>query len=189
MNRYSIRPVLGSDYEALAAIETAPDILHSWRLRGGVPADMQAYETSLWAGISDQRIIQSVDGTIVGLTQLYNVDMRLRTGWFSVVLRDDFRSKGAPFMAAGLFIERCFRTWGLRRIYFSVLDPNFATFASIIKRPGGRHFGVLRNRTWMNGNLIDVHICGIDAEPWLEYSDAHLPRWLARSSEGSTLQN
>jgi RimJ/RimL family protein N-acetyltransferase len=171
MNRYSLRPVLGADYETLLAIESAPDILHSWRLRGGEPVDMQAYENSLWAGIADQRIVALQDGRIGGLAQLYNVDARLGCGWISIILREDLRGKGAPFAAAaGLFVERCFQTWGLRRVYFSVLDPNIEQFQSMFTRPGCHRYGTLRNRTWMKGELVDVHICGVDAEPWLEWT-------------------
>jgi hypothetical protein len=181
MNVYLLRPVLVSDYEELLSLETSPDLLHSWRLRGGIPKDAQAYEIGLWAGVSDQRIIEAPDGSLVGLAQLYNVDLRFGTGWFSVMLRSDVRGKGGPFLPAGLFINRCFQTWGLRRLYFSVLAPNWEHFSSVVHRPGGAHYGTLRDRTWMNGELVDVHICGIDVELWMQHSGGKVQRWAARN--------
>ena len=134
--RVRIRPVVGNDYPVLMALETDPEVLHTWRLRGGMPGDMVAYERGLWFGIADQRIMERTDdGALLGLVQLYNVDVRLGVGWFSIIAVPSARQSGATMDGMALFLRRCFVTWGLRRIYFSALAPNFEAFSSVTSRP------------------------------------------------------
>ncbi len=180
--RMRLRPLTPDDYLALLAIETAPDVLHTWRLRGGVPNDLAAYEQGLWHGIADQRIIERVsDGALIGLVQLYNLDQRLGVGWFSIILVPSSRGTGAALEGMGLFLRRCFVTWGLRRVYFASLEPNFELFASVAARAGCSVYGTMKDRAFLNGEPVSVVIGGIDAEPWLD----HYGPMLARLSRGS----
>ncbi len=165
-----LRPVRAEDYAALLEIETAPDVVQTWRLRGSVPTDMAAYEQGLWNGIADQRIIERVsDEALIGLVQLYNVDPRLGTGWFSIILAPVARGTGAAMQGVGLFLRRCFVTWDLRRVYFASLEPNFELFASVASRAGYAVYGTMKDRVFVEGAPVDVIIGGVEREPWLAH--------------------
>jgi RimJ/RimL family protein N-acetyltransferase len=171
------RPVVSADYITLLELEAAPDVLQTWRLRGGVPADLSAYEASLWNAVADQRIlVREADGSMLGLAQLYNVDHRLGTGWFSIIVVPNARGTGSAMVGMGVFLRRCFVTWGLRRIYFSALEPNFDAFASVAKRAGCAVYGTMKERTFLHGQPVDVVYGGIDAEPWLAHYGPILER-------------
>jgi RimJ/RimL family protein N-acetyltransferase len=174
--RVRIRPVTADDYLPLLELEAAPDVLHTWRLRGGVPTDFAAYETGLWNAVSDQRILERVDGTLLGLAQMYNLDARLGTAWFSMIAVPSVRGTGAVLESVGLFLRRCFVTWDLRRLYFTALAPNFATFASVASRSGYAVYGTMKDRAFLEGAPVDVVYGGIDAEPWLAHYEPILRR-------------
>lgn len=175
--RVRLRPLRGDDYPELFALEADPEVLHTWRLRGGVPADMAAYEHGLWFGVADQRIIEGrQSGAILGLVQMYNIDFRLGVGWFSVISVPSARRSGVVMEGTGLFLLRCFRTWGLRRIYFSALEPNFPQFSSVVGRAGCSIYGTMRQRTYLAGSPVDVIYGGVDAEPWLAHYEPILQR-------------
>jgi RimJ/RimL family protein N-acetyltransferase len=180
--RVRLRPLGVDDYVPLLELEAAPDVLSTWRLRGGVPADMAAYEWSLWQAIADQRILERVDdGSLLGLAQLYNVDARLGVGWLSIIVVPSARGTGAAMDGLGLFLYRCFTTWGLRRVYFTALQPNLAAFASITKRAGCSLYGTLKERTFLDGEPVDVSYGGIDGAEWLAHYEPILRR-LAKST-------
>jgi RimJ/RimL family protein N-acetyltransferase len=175
--RVSLRPLAGEDYAALMELETDPTVLDTWRLRGGMPTDIVAYERGLWFGVSDQRIIERTsDGSMIGLAQLYNVDLRQGTGWLTIIAVPEVRGRGAVVEGLGLFLRRCFVTWGLRRVYFSVLAPNLDQFNSVVSRPGCSLYGTMRARTFLGTEPVDVVYGGIDAEPWLAHYQPLLQR-------------
>ena len=180
--RVRLRPLHAEDYVPLLELEAAPDVLSTWRLRGGRPANMAEYEMSLWQAIADQRILERVDdGALLGLAQLYNVDTRLGVGWLSIIVVPSARGTGAAMDGLGLFLRRCFVTWSLRRVYFTALQPNLAAFASITKRAGCSLYGTLKERTFLNGEPVDVVYGGIDADEWLAHYEPILRR-LAKSA-------
>jgi RimJ/RimL family protein N-acetyltransferase len=175
--RARIRPVTGDDYPLLYQLETAPDVLHTWRLRGGLPTDTGAYERGLWLGAYDQRVMErGDDGSLLGLVQLYNVDFRLSSGWFSIISVPSARRTGASMEGMALFLYRCFRTWRLQRIYFSSLAPNFSQFATVANRHGCSVYGTMRERTFLDGVPVDVIYGGIDGGPWLAHYEPILRR-------------
>jgi RimJ/RimL family protein N-acetyltransferase len=182
--RFQLRPVAAADYQPLLELETAPDVLSSWRLRGARPNSLAQYEQSLWLAVTDQKVIEDRrSGEAIGLVQLYNTDFRLGTGWFSVIAVPEVRATGRSMEGLGLFLRHCFTTWSLRRLYFASLAPNFSAFASLTKRPGCSVYGTLHNRTVLNGERVDVIVGGVDAGPWLAHYGPVLHRLTDRSGQ------
>jgi RimJ/RimL family protein N-acetyltransferase len=185
--RTRLRPVVAADYAALFELETAPDVLHTWRLRGGTPTSLTEYEQGLWLGMTDQRIIERVsDGVAIGLVQLYNTDFRLGIGWFSIIVVPGLRGTGVAMEGLGLFLRHCFTEWSLRRVYFSSLEPNFAAFSSVVDRPGCSIYGTLINRTFLEGEPVSVIVGGVDAAPWVQHYGPILDRLSARSDSSTS---
>ncbi len=183
-SRVRLRPLSGEDYPALRDLETAPDVLHSWRLRGQLPATAADYERGLWHGMADQRIIENLTtGEMIGLVQMYNLDLRLRQGWFSVIVNPSRRSWGVAFEGVALFLWRLFTDWDLRRVYFLSIGDNFTSFASLESRSGYHVYGKLKDRTYLAGELTDVVIGGVDRDEWMTGHGAQLIRKAKRVAE------
>lgn len=179
-SRVELLPVLPDFLDALYALETAADVVDTWRLRGTVPPPA-GYEASLWKGVADQRVIISRSrGELVGLVQLYNVDPWLRHGWFSVIVDPAARGTGVGIEALMLFVEHCFTHWGLRQLLATVLEENYARFRS---GPGRNfeHAGVLRERVLLRGEPHDVHVLWLTPETFSRQS-ALIRRAMARAA-------
>ena len=179
--RVELLPLLPDFLDELYALETSPDVLHSWRLRGTVPP-RRDYEASLWRGVADQRVVLSRStGALLGLVQLYNVDPWLRHGWVSVIAGARTRGQGTALEGLMVFAEHCFGHWGLQRLLAYSLDTNFAAFRS---GPGRNfeHAGVLRDRVLLEGEPHDVHVLWATPET-LARQTALVRRAMARAAD------
>lgn len=168
--RLTVRPIVPDDAAPLFAIETADDVLETWRLRGVRPETLEAYVDGLWKGASEVLTILRVDtGEVVGLCHLYNWQPFEQTAWFSVIVSSAIRHTGLGFEATGLFLRRAFLRWPINRLLAHSLDANFTQMKSLIERPDRGYFryGTLRGRVLVGGTPMDVHVIGIEREPWM----------------------
>jgi RimJ/RimL family protein N-acetyltransferase len=166
--RVQLLPIVSSYLPALHEMENGADVLETWRLRG---ADLtfEQYVQGLWKGVADQRlVIQKSTDQLIGLVQLYNVDLRLGHGWLSVIAHASVRGTPLGFEGAGLFIARAFDLWDLRRLYFAAVGDNAAQYSSVVRQPGCSIYGQLKLRAKVGDELVNVTIGGIDRNPWCE---------------------
>ncbi len=183
-NRVELLPVLPDFLEALHAIETAPDVIDSWRLRGAAPA-FADYEASLWHGVADQRVlVRPSNGEVLGLVQLYNVDPRLRHGWFSVIVSERVRNTGVGIEGLLVFLEHCFTQWGLRQLLATVLEENYGAFSSGLGRVH-EEAGVLRERVLLRGEPHDVRVIVVTPATFARTS-ALIRRAMARAERAGS---
>jgi RimJ/RimL family protein N-acetyltransferase len=173
--RVQLFPIVSTYLPALHELEAGADVIETWRLRGA-NLTFDQYVQSLWKGVADQRlVIQKSTDQLIGLVQLYNVDLRLGHGWFSVIAHSSVRGTALGFEGAGLFIARAFDLWGLRRLYFAAVGNNADQYSSVLRQPGCAVYGHLKQRARIGHETVDVMIGGIDREPWLERFGRRFP--------------
>lgn len=180
-SRVEITPLESQHLQTLYEWETDPAVHETWRLRGATP-EFGAWMNDLWHAMADQRVIVRRDtGEMIGLCQLYNLDLRLQHGWFSILSGPDVRGTGVAFEGCGLFLERCFTGWPLQRIYFLTIEDNFAAFSSLTRRATYSVYGRLRERVLVGDVWRDVIVGGIDRADWVAGHGAIMRRAIGRA--------
>jgi RimJ/RimL family protein N-acetyltransferase len=179
--RAEITPLESQHLATLYEWETDASVHETWRLRGATP-EFGAWVNDLWHAMADQRVIVRPDSQeMIGLCQLYNLDLRLQHGWFSILSSPEVRGTGLAFEGCGLFLERCFTAWPLRRIYFLTIEDNFEAFASLTRRNTYSVYGRLRERVLVGDSWRDVIVGGINRTDWESGHGAIMRRAINRS--------
>lgn len=164
--RVALRPVEPADYVALHALEDDADTLATWRYRGALPA-LEEYEARLWEQTAAIHLVESrATGELLGYCQLYDLDPRSGTGWFSVYAGPGHRGQGLVMEGCMVFLEWCFANWPVRWLYAHCLEVNWRAFASTVRRGECHHLGVLEGRAIVDDAPHDVHVVGFERELW-----------------------
>lgn len=164
--RVALRPIKPSDYEFLYSISTAPENLVRWRYRGATPSS-EAFTRSLWQGVLTQFVItRAGEAEPLGLIVAYNADLRNQTVYAAVMLAPSLEKQGWVLDATALFLVFLFQTWPFRKIYYEMLEFNYARIAS----GEGRHFcieGRLREHEFHDGRYWDFFTLAVYREGYL----------------------
>jgi len=125
-----LRPVKQSDYPFLLDLQVEPDNLVRWRYRGTTPSPEQIVQT-LWQSVLAQFVIARVDDDEpIGLIVCYNPDFRHGYAYLAMIILPRYEMTGWIFEAVALFLNYVFETFGFRKIYFEMLEFNYAKIAS-----------------------------------------------------------
>jgi len=164
--RVRLRPVEPGDYVALHAMEDDPASLSTWRYRGELPP-IEEYETRLWEQSTAIHLVESrATGDLLGYCQLYDMEPRSQSGWFSVYAAPGHRGSGLVMEGNMLFLEWAFAQWPVRWLYAHCLAANYRSFSSTVRRGECHDLGVLRGRAILDDQPHDVHVVGFERELW-----------------------
>ena len=164
--RVRLRPAEPDDYLALHAMEDDPASLATWRYRGAMPP-LEEYEARLWEQTVAIHLVESrATGELLGYCQLYDVEPRSGTGWFSVYAAPAHRGNGLVMEGNMVFLEWAFREWPVRWLYAHCLQTNFRAFASTVRRGECHDLGVMEGRAILHGEPHDVHVVGFERGLW-----------------------
>ncbi len=165
--RVSLRPPSAPDYEWLYRVATDPETAMRWRFRGLVPSP-ELFVDSLWRDVEIQHVVcRRESAETVGLAQLMRVNMRDGTAHLSFALDKAYLRAGWPLEGLLLFVNYCFSTLPLRKIYFESLDLVVADFESAVGR-FLQEEGRLVRHEFFDGQYYDLRILSLFRETWEE---------------------
>ena len=165
--RVRLRPAEPDDYPALHSLEDDPASLGTWRYRGQLPP-LEQYEERLWEQTVAIHVVESqATGELLGYCQLYDMDPRSESGWFSVYAAAGHRGNGLVMEGNMVFLEWAFANWPVRWLHAHCLAANYRSFASTVRRGECHDLGVLEGRAILEGEPHDVHVVGFERELWL----------------------
>jgi RimJ/RimL family protein N-acetyltransferase len=106
------------------------------------------------------------DGRFVGVTSLYEPDLRRGVAHISLVLGNkDFWGKGLGTAVVERVVAHAFDTLGLRKVNADYLEPNTGS-AVIVQRVGFTEEGRLRADAWRQGRWVDRIVLSLLADEW-----------------------
>lgn len=120
--RTRLRALRMDDYAWLFETLTAMDAVGRWRFRGA-PPDPEHFPDVLWLGVHTQLVVESLQGTPIGLVTSYGADLRSGFTKVACVFRSDFQQRGWPFEGVLRFVDHLFTHWPLRKVYFEAPAP------------------------------------------------------------------
>ena len=182
--RVKLRPVTPDDYRFLYEISTSTDNLVRWRYRGSTPAP-EAFAQSLWQGVQAQFVIvRAGTSEPLGLIISYNADLRNQTVFMAIIIAPGLEGQGWVLDATALFLVYLFRTWPIRKVYYEMLEFNFARISS----GAGRHFtveGCLIDHEYHDGRLWNFYTLAVYRQQYLDMIE---PLW-ARIASGAVTKD
>lgn len=165
-SRVRLRPVEPSDYPHIYRSELSERLGPIWRHRGGTPS-FESFTASLWAGVVAQYlVVRRDDPTPLGIVSLYEPDStnghaKLAAARFSDTIDREFVE------AVAMFIEHCFSSWPLRKIYLEVPEYNLHQMAGLIG-PLIIEEGRLREHLFKLGRWWDFVTLALYRDRWDE---------------------
>lgn len=170
-----LRVVNPSDYEFLHRSETSLPELLTYRQRG-VTLPPEEYVRTLRQGVQAQFVVcKKATEEPVGVVALYGADFRNRHGRVAGQLFTDARSGGWATEGFALFIDYCFRTFDLRKLYFEVNEFNLPKLEFLSRAPFQQE-GQLVGHEYLNGHHWDQYIFALHAREWFPASAGRLGR-------------
>ncbi len=170
--RLRLRPLDGTDIDALFAIFSNPEITRYWSSATMTsPADAKA----LLAEIEDLQargelmewgLERREDGALVGTCSLSNIDLDNRRGEIGFALGRFAWGHGYMREALPVLVEYAFTTLNLHRLEADV-DPRNASSLRLLESLGFKIEGHLRERWQATGEIQDSLFLGLLAREWL----------------------
>lgn len=115
-------------------------------------------------------IIETKDGTMVGLISLMDLDWRNRQAELGVYLgRRDHLGKGYPTDAILTLLRFAYRELGLNRIYLYTFAENVRA-THLATKCGFKQEGIMRSATFYSGSYHDVILMSLLASEFSETS-------------------
>ena len=154
------------DLEALYAQKNDPEVARALGgfSRGYSHRDIEAWiehhrnheSEALWAIIAED-----VDGPCIGHVGLYEIDHRIRSAEFAVMIGDkSYWRRGVGRQVTDFAVRYGFEMLNLNRVHLSVLagnEPALALYGSL----GFQHEGVQRQAQYKDGQFLDVVLMSI----------------------------
>lgn len=150
-----------------------PANLMTYRFAGVAPNPDQ-FVQRLWAGVAAQYVIHRTNRPLerYGLVTLYNRERDAEHCGIALVLSEEARGIGWPFVGAGLAIEHWFRVTRCNKIWAEVPAWNLPLLDGI-RLFGFVEEGVQRDHEWLDGRLWDRHLFALFRRDW----EAGRPLW------------
>lgn len=102
----------------------------------------------------------------VGHVGLYNIDYRVRSAEFAILIGDkNCWGKGLGKEVTAEVVNYGFKQLNLHRIHLSVLNANERAL-SLYEKIGFKVEGVLRHEQYRDGQYLDVTIMGVLEDEW-----------------------
>jgi RimJ/RimL family protein N-acetyltransferase len=158
-----------SDVDALFAMKNDPEIA---AMLGGFSKGYTRADMSRWveshAQARDEALYVMVDDgdRVLGHVGLYEIDHRIRTGEFAILLGDKPSwGKGIGLACTRWMVKYGFEELNLHRIHLTVLATNVRA-QRMYEKLGFKLEGRLRHAQWKGGQYVDVLCMGILDDEW-----------------------
>lgn len=126
--RARLHPLGEADTGALYARACDPDFGAWPRISLQGPPSPAQFAERLWAGVLAQYLVIDPTNAAVGLVAVFRADLHSRTAWVDDVslvpegIPAVDRSQEALVEGLRLLVEYSFRTWSLRKLYYTEID-------------------------------------------------------------------
>lgn len=172
-----------NDYPEIHRLWTHPDVMFRWRDRGGT-RPLEAVGQTLWSGSEIVFIVRSArSGELAGMATCYGYDVYNRHAKFAMAMAPETWGRPHGVEAAALFIDHCFRSLDLRKLYLDVPEFNLPQLEAGL----GKYFvqeGCLCNHDYFDGRHWDNYILAIYRSSWNDVARPELDRWLHAATGG-----
>lgn len=158
--RTRLQPVRVSDYDFLYDLEAQ---LQFWRFHGSTPSP-EAFVQSLWSGVLANFIVASASGDAVGLVTAYSPDQANGHALIAVAAHPS-QPPGSLAEGIVLFVNYCFSTWPLRKLYAEAVEYNLHSFRTVADRYCVEE-GRLRDHYFLQGRYWDKVTLALYREAW-----------------------
>jgi RimJ/RimL family protein N-acetyltransferase len=169
----ALRPLALADLDWLRVVLSHPEVLPRPPARG-VPPSPEMLVGLLDQPVLCQFVVTDADRMPVGLVRATDADLHNRHAHLEFVFPPSAISAGWPLEGAGRFVDYCFETFGLRKLYAEIDDDLFRRLPDAAKDLL-RIEGILRDHREHLGEWVDVTRTCIWRDDWM----AQRARWLA----------
>jgi len=118
-------------------------------------------------------IIETLDGTSIGLTGLWDIDWHNRTALTAIKLKSEGIS-GQGFGRDAVMAMNAFAFFdvGLHRLWGTIIDYNIPSYNVYVKKCGWKVEGTLRDHIYRNGSYHNLYYVACLKEDFMELTDA-----------------
>jgi hypothetical protein len=169
----SLRPLALADLDWLTAVLTHPEVIQRPPARG-VPPSPEMLLGLLNDRLLCQFVVTGPDATPMGLVRAVDADLHNRHAHLEPVFAPNAVLAGWPLEGTMRFVEYCFQTFGLRKLYLE-LDAEVYGQLPTAARELLKVEGILRDHREYLGAWIDVAQTCLWREDWVDQR----ARWLA----------
>jgi RimJ/RimL family protein N-acetyltransferase len=169
----TLRPLALAHLDWLTAVLTHPEVIHRPPARG-VPPSPEMLLGLLNERLLCQFVVTGADASPVGLVRAVDADLHSRHAHLEFVFAPSAVVAAWPLEGAMRFVDYCFQTFGLRKLYVEV-------DAEVYRRlPAAAHEllhleGVLRDHRDHLGAWVDVAQTCLWRDEWSEQRSRWLP--------------
>lgn len=176
--RTALRPLQPSDIEGLYQSAMDPETGYRYRFRGKT-VSIEEFRHSLYEGVLAQFVVVSVDGqpTPIGLVSAYNADLANGHAYIAMLRARPTRhvSRGAMMEGAARFVQYCFDTWPIRKIYMEVPEYNLTLIDTLMDARIAVEEGRLTDYLFHEGRFYDQVVASISRPTWQD----RMSRWVS----------
>ena len=183
--RTVLRPLDTSDSRFLSELNADPEVRRNvvgWDWPRGT-AEQERWLASLDGATSRRFVVESHEGEPIGLTGLWEIDIRNRHAYTGLKLggRTDVRGQGLGTDAVLALMAFAFYDVGLERLYSDVMADNLASLRVYCDKAGWKKEGTARRHVWRDGRWHDVVHIGCLRSDFDEHPDGGEYRDAVRS--------
>jgi RimJ/RimL family protein N-acetyltransferase len=175
--RVRLRAIEESDLPSLAEWMNDPEISHAvvgWSFPVSLAGQREWFERALHDRNNQRWIVETMEGAVIGLTGLWEIDWRNRHALSALKLGSkDYRGKGYGSDAILTLMTYAFMEVGLNRLWTEILHYNAPSYRAYVERGGWKVEGILRQHAFRAGVLHDVLRVGILRDEFLSLQDAN----------------
>jgi len=149
------------------------DVVVGWAFPVSLDAQKKWFQTLSTGNNNIRLIIETHDGTPIGLTGLWDIDWHNRNALTAIKLKGDL-IKGKGFGRDAIMTMNAFAFFdvGLHRLWGSILDYNIPSFKVYVEKSGWKVEGMLREHVYRNGAFHNLLYVGCLKDDFLMVPDA-----------------
>jgi RimJ/RimL family protein N-acetyltransferase len=118
-------------------------------------------------GATHRWVVERLDGGLIGLTGLWDIDWHNRNAMTALKLGGGPEAAGRGFGTDAIKAVMAFAYYdvGLERLYGSILEDNTASLRAYCEKAGWQQEGRARRHVWRHGKWVDLlHVAALKSD-------------------------
>jgi RimJ/RimL family protein N-acetyltransferase len=174
--KVKLRPIEENDLPLMVQWFNDPEIARSvvgWDFPISLAQQKEWYRNSLNDRKNQRWIIENLDGEVLGLTGLWDIDWHNRQALNAVKLgRTQDRGKGYGTDTIMAVMAYAFLQVGLNRLWGEIIDYNIGSFQAYVENCGWKVEGKLRKSVFRDGTYRDIYRVAILKDEFMSLDKA-----------------